>query len=139
MTDAEGLLQPVAPGAVPFPLFLSGTVLPEEGPLPNAKGGAGTGRRVERLALTRVAFPPEREGHPGAPVTISLVTAAASYAAVKPSAAYQKIFGAAEATAAHAREVLRALAGDAAGEGATPNMEFKEVRADTRHAPLVKA
>ena len=55
VTDAEGLLQPVTAGAPAFPLFLSGWVLPEEGPLPNAKGGAGTGRRVERLPLARVA------------------------------------------------------------------------------------
>jgi hypothetical protein len=129
VTDAEGLLQPVAPcaaGGAPFALFLSGWVLPEEGPLPNAKGGAGVGRRVENLPLTRIAFPAERAA--GAPGAIVLATSAAAYAAVKPAAAYKKIFAAAEATAAVAREALRALAGDAGGEGANPAIDFKEVR-----------
>ena len=111
-------------GAVPFPLFMSGWVLPEEGPLP--KGSAtGSARRVEGVPLLRVAFPAERSVAAGA---IALVTAAASYACTKPATTYKKAFAAAEATAAHSREVLRALAGDSAGEGATPNIEFKEVR-----------
>ncbi len=132
VTDAEGLLQPVAPcapGGAPFALFLSGWVLPEEGPLPTAKGGAGLGRRVEALPITRIAFPAERA--PGAPGAITLGTAAAIYTAVKPAAAYKKIFAAAEATAATAREALRALAGDAGGEGANPGIDLKEVRMRT--------
>ena len=126
-------MQPLAPGAVPFPLFVSGWVLPEEGPLPNVKGGAGLGCRVERVPLARVTFPSERAASAG---DIAVATAAASYVCVKPAAAYKKIFAAAEATAAHAREVLHALAGDAAGEGASPNMEFKEVRPATSSAML---
>ena len=111
-------------GAVPFPLFMSGWVLPEEGPLP--KGSAtGSAKRVEGVPLVRVAFPAERGVAAGA---IALVTAAASYACTKPATTYKKAFAAAEATAAHSREVLRTLAGDSAGEGATPNIEFKEVR-----------
>jgi hypothetical protein len=117
---------PCAAGGAPFALFLSGWVLPEEGPLPTAKGGAGLGRRVEALPLTRIAFPAERA--PGAPGAITLGTAAAIYTAVKPAAAYKKIFAAAEATAATAREALRALAGDAGGEGANPGIDLKEVR-----------